>query len=143
MLFRSYQGIAGINRDTFILPFKIPMIGEYFDTSKIIEAVYDAGDSGCDVINMSLGGPSYSATFNSAIQYAYNQGSIIIAAAGNEAMEGNPISYPASYDNVISVGSIDESTNHSYFSNYNKFVDVVAPGQDILTTNRSEERRVG
>jgi len=52
----NYQGIAGINRNTYIIPLKIPLIGEYFDTSKIIEAVYDAGDSGCDVINMSLGG---------------------------------------------------------------------------------------
>jgi len=41
-------GIAGINQSTYILPLKIPMIGEYFDTSKIIEALNDAGDFGCD-----------------------------------------------------------------------------------------------
>jgi len=131
----NYYGIAGIAYNSYIVPLKIPLIGEYFDTSKIIEAVYDAADGGCDVINMSLGGAGYSATFNSAIQYAYNQGSIIIAAAGNEADEGNPISYPASYNNVISVGSVDESLYHSYFSNYNNYVDVVAPGEDILSTD--------
>ena len=134
----NYKGIAGINRNTFIIPLKIPLIGEYFDTSKIIEALYDAGDSGCDVINMSLGGPTFSPTFNNAVQYAYSQGSIIIASAGNDATKGNPINYPASYNNVISVGSINSSLNRSSFSNYNNYVDVVAPGENILTTNNND-----
>jgi len=132
----STIGIAGIAYNSFIVPFRIPQDTDgYFDSSKIIEAVYDAADIGCDVINMSLGGPTSNSTFNSAIQYAINKGSIIVAAAGNEAQEGNPISYPASYDNVISVGSVDKLLSHSYFSNYNNYIDVVAPGESILSTN--------
>jgi subtilisin family serine protease len=132
------KGIAGIAYNSYIVPFRIPQDSEgYFDTSKIIEAIYDAADVGCDVINMSLGGPGSNSTFNTAVQYAINKGSIVIAAAGNDGDEGNEISYPASYNNVVSVASINSSKVRSYFSTYNQFVDVSAPGENIYSTSLS------
>jgi serine protease len=88
-----------------------------------------------DIINMSLGSPQPSRVLQEAIQAATEAGLILVAAAGNDAQDGNPISYPASYENVISVGAVQASGEIAAYSNYNEYVDLSAPGgntsQDI------------
>ena len=63
---------------------------------------------------------------------------------GNEYEEGNPTSYPAAYDDVVSVGSIAEDRRRSSFSNTGRHIDLLAPGSNILSTlptSRSAQRR--
>jgi thermitase len=55
-----------------------------------------------------------------------------VAAAGNDG-SATP-NYPAAYSSVIAVGSVDKSDHKSSFSNYGRWVDVAAPGSDILST---------
>ena len=55
------------------------------------------------VINMSLGGPELDAMEQAAIDYAIDQGVIIVASAGNEGTDG--MGYPGAYAPVISVAS--------------------------------------
>lgn len=62
----------------------------------------------------------------------WNEGHIVVSAAGNE---GNTVKYyPASFDDVISVGGVDENLNRGSYSNTNDGVTVVAPGTRILST---------
>src|SRR5699024_3200404 len=61
-----------------------------------------------------------------------SQGSIVVAAAGNDG--SNEYQYPASYDGVISVGSVGPELKYSDFTQYNDKVDLVAPGENIFTT---------
>src|SRR5690606_8542583 len=75
---------------------------------------------------------TYSTAYNNAIQYAYQNGLVIIAASGNDATSESM--YLASYENVISVGSTDSNDVLSYFSNYGNYVDVVSPGSGIYST---------
>ena len=65
-----------------------------------------------------------------AINEAYSKDIMVVAATGNDGR--NMLLYPASYLNCISVGSINKSLDMSSFSNYNAFITMVAPGEDII-----------
>ena len=131
----NYEGIAGIAPDAAIIPYCVEDDSGGILSSDIASALYAAADIPCKVINISLGG-NYTSTVQNAITYAYGKGCIIVAAAGNDGT--GAYSYPASCDGVISVGSTGESSARSYFSNYNNMLDVMAPGEYIYTTNRTD-----
>ncbi len=126
-------GVAGVCKNVTILPMQVfsSLTGSAM-TSDICEALYDAADAGADVINLSLGSMESDPAEREAIAYAVKKGCIVVAAAGND---GNGIyNYPASYDGVISAGSVNSGLSKSDFSNFNDAVDVAAPGEYILTT---------
>ncbi len=85
---------------------------------------------GADIINMSLGSDEFSNAIYDSIKAAYSKGVIVVCAAGNE---GDDVSkyYPASFDEVVTVGSIDRNGNYCFFSNFGEEVDFVAPGHFI------------
>ena len=126
-------GIAGISPNVGIVPFRIESdIGEIL-THDMINAIYYAADLTCKVINISLGSNYASEAMKEAVRYAYDRGCIIIASSGNNS--GRLYNYPASYDGVISVGSVNENYTRSDFSTFNNRLDIMAPGEYILTTN--------
>lgn len=83
----------------------------------------------CDIINCSIAGPMDS-DLEDAINEAYDKGIIVVAATGNDGRKR--LSYPASYLNCLSIGSINKSLDISSFSNYNVFITMVAPGEDLI-----------
>lgn len=90
-----------------------------------------------NVINMSLGGPEYSALIHRAVKAAVKNNISVICAAGNEGdgkTDTNEVSYPAYFPEVIAVGAIDEQHQVAHFSNTNREIDVAAPGYEILST---------
>lgn len=129
----NYRGIAGVNWDVAIIPLRVLSYDGTGYVSDTIEAIYDAADIGCDVINISLGSSSYSYAEDLAVSYAISKGSIVVASAGNDGDAS--YTYPASYDGVISVGSIDRNLSVSSFSQRNNKVDVTAPGEFVFTTS--------
>lgn len=92
-----------------------------------------AAEIGVNVINMSLGGSSFSTTIQNLINAVYDAGIVIIAAAGNDNVQTN--AYPAAYANVISVAATDSSDKKAWFSNYGSWVDISAPGTEMLSTS--------
>ena len=128
------QGTAGVSPGARIMPVKAADSSGSLFTSDIISAINYAADNDARVINMSFGGTEFSSIEQDAINYAYSKGAILFAAAGNEALDGNPVEYPASYANVVSVGATTNTDDIAYFSNYNNYVDVSAPGYGILST---------
>nr|WP_282102518.1 S8 family serine peptidase [Halovivax limisalsi] len=95
----------------------------------IADAIQWAADQGADIINMSLGGAGPSQTGRRAINYAFQNGALPIAAAGND---GGSVSYPAAYQNCVAVSAIDENENLASFSNRGPEINVAAPGVDVL-----------
>ncbi len=88
---------------------------------------------------MSLGGAGASTTLGDAVAYAYGKGVTIVAAAGNEAQEGNPPSYPAAYDDyVIAVAATRYDQTRAYYSNYGSYVDIAAPGGDTTVDQNGD-----
>ncbi|MBM3947303.1 MAG: peptidase S8, partial [SAR202 cluster bacterium] len=94
--------------------------------SWVAKGITWSADHGARVINMSLGGDVPSSTLEQAINYAWSKGVILVAAAGNQNVDG--VLYPAAYSNVIAVAATDRQDNKSDFSNYGAGVDIAAPG---------------
>lgn len=101
------------------------------------DGIYYSALSGADVISCSWGGYGFSNTGQNLVNWAWNQGSIIVAAAGNDNYNmdnGGNAHYPSNYTNVICVASSTSSDSKSGFSNYGSAVDVTAPGSNIAST---------
>ncbi|MGB0895000.1 MAG: S8 family serine peptidase [Parashewanella sp.] len=101
-------------------------------SSGIISAVEQCADNGANVISMSLGGPTASKAEQETYQKIADQGILVIAAAGNAG--DTTKSYPASYDSVMSVASVDSANKHSAFSQSNSQVEISAPGEAIISS---------
>jgi thermitase len=96
----------------------------------LAEAIVRAVDQGAKVVNMSLGSDGDSPLVRDAVQYALARNVALVAAAGNDAV--NRVSYPAAYDGVVAVASVDAGGNHLYFSNRGKALDLAAPGYAVV-----------
>ncbi len=126
------KGGAGIAPGVNIL--SIPIFrSSGFNNSELAKALYCAADhSEVDIINMSIGIPTYDKTVEDAMDYVYSRGKTVCAAMGNEGT--NNFAYPAAYDHVIAVASINRDGARSDFSNYGDWADIAAPGSDIFST---------
>lgn len=104
--------------------------GTCFTASK---AVISAIRAGASVINMSYVFPPYGCySHYLAVQRAVEADVVPVAAAGNDAGNGNPRLAPAIYPHVISVAAVDSANVHASFSTYNDGVDVSAPGAGLF-----------
>jgi len=131
-------GVAGTGFKCKYLPVKIT------DTTGSLTMAYEgivyAADHGCSIINCSWGGYGGAGVFGqSIVDYATNNmGALVVAAAGNSNND-YPV-YPASYDNVMSVGNTDQN-DHRWVdtatgtgSSYGVNVDISAPGRSVYST---------
>ncbi|KAH8154959.1 uncharacterized protein LAJ45_01492 [Morchella importuna] len=90
------------------------------------------GKSDKSVANMSLGG-TVSAALNKAVAAAVDSGVTFVVAAGNENVDASNSS-PASEKSAITVGATQIGDARAEYSNFGSFVDVFAPGTDIVST---------
>ncbi|MDX1778533.1 MAG: S8 family peptidase [Thermodesulfobacteriota bacterium] len=121
-------GVAGVAYGANILPVKVlSFLGSGLD-SWIIRGIRWATDQGADIINLSLGFYADSQALEDAVNYAYENGVTVIAAAGNDG-EGE-VMYPAAFENCISVGAVGYDKGLADYSNYGDALDLVAPGGD-------------
>lgn len=129
-------GIVGVAPKAEIIPLKCFDTGTTTTVSVIKKAIEDAVDKyNVDIINMSFGLTQYSQTLENAINHAIDNGVIVVAAVGNKGTE--TLYYPAAFENVIGVGSIDSNCDKSDFSQFNQSVDVVAPGENVYSTTNT------
>jgi len=128
-------GIAGVSWEALIMPLKVLDSSGNGYTSDSALAIMWAADHGAKVINMSFGSSSPSSILLDAINYAYSKGVIMVAASGNDGING--VLYPAKYNHVIAVGATDSSNSRGNFSNYGPDLDLVAPGVSIYSTMMS------
>ncbi|OGY18636.1 MAG: hypothetical protein A2900_02735 [Candidatus Chisholmbacteria bacterium RIFCSPLOWO2_01_FULL_50_28] len=125
-------GIAGTGYNARLYSVKVlddQGAGYY---SWIINGIYWATDNGAEVINMSLGGSSGSSALQDAVNYAWGKGVVVVAAAGNSGSTQR--SYPAYYDKAIAVAATDANDKKASFSSYGSWVDIAAPGVNIIST---------
>jgi serine protease len=107
--------------------------GSFILGSNLVDAANRCKDAGANVINYSLGGGGFSRAANEAFTDLYtNDNILIVAAAGNAG--NTDLSYPASYDSVVSVAAIDDNKDLASFSQRNNQVDIAAPGVGVLST---------
>ncbi|MEI8409744.1 MULTISPECIES: S8 family serine peptidase [unclassified Kribbella] len=125
-------GVAGVGWSAKAMPVKVLAAdGSGYDAD-IAEGITWATDHGAKVINMSLGGPGDNVVLHDAVKYAVSKGVVVVAAAGNDGSE--EVQFPASYPEVIAVAATNASGALTSFSSYGDWVDIAAPGWDILST---------
>jgi Subtilase family len=116
-----------------ILPEKVLNGAGYGTVYGAAQAILDATAAGAQVINLSFGTETQppSNLLQQAIQQAQAAGVVVVASAGNE--DTNQQSYPASWPQTLSVAALDQGdAGLTSFSNYGGWVDVGAPGEDIV-----------
>nr|MDQ2982081.1 S8 family serine peptidase [Actinomycetota bacterium] len=123
-------GIVGIYPDAILRVWDASPFG-FLNEGSAIQGIYEAARKGPGVINLSFGGEDDDPLLDDAIQFAFRSGSLVVAAAGNEALSGNPPNFPAFYPHVLTVGATNESGHVASFSTVSPSVDMVAPGVRI------------
>lgn len=124
------NGVAGIGFSCKIMAVKATSSASSITNG--YDGIVYAVVSGADVINMSWGGTGSSTTAQNIINWAYNSGVVLVAAAGNN--NSNTMFYPAGYTNVIAVAATNSNDTKASFSNYGTWVDISAPGNNIYAT---------
>ncbi len=124
-------GVVGVAPEAYLYGVKVLGSGGTGVTSDAIAGIEWSISNGMQVITMSFGSSSYSKAFQDIIDQAYNQGIVLVAAAGNNA---GAISYPAKYSSVIAVTATDINDNIASFSNFGPEAELAAPGVNIYST---------
>jgi len=135
------QGVVGVAFGCRIMALKFLNSSGTGTTSDAIECLEYAVANGAHVTNASWGGPGFSSSLFAAIQSAGNTNHLIVAAAGNAALDVDARAlnqhYPSGYNlpNIISVGASTRNDGVASFSNFGDIsVDLFAPGLSILST---------
>ncbi len=128
------KGVAGMAQVT-IMPLQVFSSGGGGTWEAIAEAIVYATDNDADLLNYSGGGGGGAAVLADACTYAWDNGLTVCAAAGNWGIETD--FFPAAYPETIAVGATDDNDNIASFSNQGNWMDVCAPGVDIISSDIS------
>lgn len=140
-------GIAGVSWKSKIMAVKVLDDVGSGRLSDEIDGINYAVNKNADIISMSfgtVGDPIPSDIERDAINDAYDNGCLLVAASGNDNQPY--VAYPAAYENVIAVGATNQTDDRcdsvdwgpGYGSNYGDELDVMAPGNNILSTVRQD-----
>lgn len=126
------KGGAGIAPGVTILSLRVVDAKGNISVAALTAALRTAVKNGAQIVNISIGGTGYNAVFQKVINEAAEAGVTVVAAMGNDGT--NCLNYPAGYDNVIGVVSVDRTNNRASGSSYGTWGDVAAPGANIWST---------
>jgi subtilisin family serine protease len=134
-------GIAGFGGDAQLLVIQaIDRNGFITDVDEAAAIVY-AVKHGANIINLSIGGPQTSRIERAAIKYAAGHGVLLVAAAGNEHEQGNPVEYPAALMRGglgLAVGATRMDGTRAPFSNTGRYVSLAAPGENVFAAESAD-----
>lgn len=136
-------GFRGVAPDARILPVRITDrelndsgAATPINPGVVADGIRYAADSGAKVINLSLSGYGDFPAIRDAVAYARSRDVLLVAAVGNRDDQGAVPSFPASYDGVLGVGSVNIEGVRAQGSQVGPYVDLVAPGQDVVAASR-------
>lgn len=135
-------GVLGIADKTEIYAVKVLDKNGVGDYAQVIQGIQWAIDNKMNIISLSLGGGEESQALHEAIKLAVDQGILVIAAAGNRGAGPDGAEtelYPALFPEVVSVGAVTKSFARTFYSSTGTGLDIMAPGDDILSTTNDGE----
>ena len=135
--------VAGISPKTSMMNISISFDNEDSLASRLASAINLVVANGANVINNSWGDESGNDTsifhteiFEEALENAINNQRVVVFSTGNKGLDS--VHYPASYcEEILTVGAISRSLKRWSGSNYGKDLDIMAPGDSILSTNNN------
>src|SRR6185369_7369883 len=123
-----------------VMPVKVFNGPNAFD-SDIAVGIRYAVQHGAKIINLSLGGPGDSPMLHDALAYAASRNVVIVAASGNT---GDSVpQFPAAYPEALAVGATDATGALTDFSSYGDWLDLAAPGFNIVSTYPGASYAIG
>ncbi|HEV3479124.1 MAG TPA: S8 family serine peptidase [Gaiellaceae bacterium] len=145
------EGIAGFGGDAKLLIVQTGRADGSFTDVDEAEAIVYAVNQGATVINLSIGGTETSVVEREALEYAAEHGVLVVAAAGNEFEEGNPVEYPAALLQPVgsngrggwglAVGATTRNGGRASFSNTGSWISLAAPGENVFGAISSDARK--
>jgi type VII secretion-associated serine protease mycosin len=157
------DGIIGVAPEAKILSIRVipdgndPGYKKYDDESEariqneLAEGIDEAVRDHVQVISMSIGYSAPSGAVRAALQTAYDDGIVLVASAGNSGDNDEqhtktggahgwaPVSFPAEYPGVVSVGAVNTQGQPAPFSSGNLSVKIAAPGEGVPAQGRNGE----
>jgi serine protease len=121
-------GVAGVAPQAAIMPIKVLSKQGYGTTADIADGIRWAVKHGAHVINMSLGGGSYSEALAKAVKYAHDKGVVVVCAAGNTGR--GTVQYPAAYPGALAVSALGPDGKKAWYSSFGKEIFIGGPGGD-------------
>lgn len=132
------EGVCGVNWQCSVMAIRMSI---YITSAEVAAGLDYAAANGADILNMSFGsddfGPEGDPIVQEAINKAFAAGVLLVASAGND--DTDQINYPAGYYNVMAVASTDGEDIKTGHSSFGPWVDITAPGTDIVTTDLDSE----
>ncbi|TML95431.1 MAG: hypothetical protein E6G03_08295, partial [Actinobacteria bacterium] len=123
-------GLVGVYPNSVLRVWDASPFG-FLNESEAIKGIIEAARLGPGVINLSFGGEDNDPLLQQAVDHAFRTGSLVVAAAGNDGLDGSPPNFPAVYPHVLTVGATNSSGQVAAFSSLSSTVDLAAPGADI------------
>jgi len=143
---RQEDGFGGFGGAARLLVVKVSNSTSFSDVAVAAGIVY-AVRHGARIVNLSVAGRARSVVEKAALRYAARRGVLVVAAAGNDALAGDPPEYPAALLQPvgsngiggpgISVGASDCNGARAGFSEYGSFVSLAAPGESVFGASRA------
>ncbi|NAZ88667.1 S8 family serine peptidase, partial [Kineococcus indalonis] len=132
------HGAIGVAPDVEVLPVRV-CTPDGCAGDAVARGILWAADHGAQVVNLSLGGETYSRVTADAVQHAVSRGVVVVAAAGNSGDRGNPVEYPAAYPGVVSVSATAPGGAPAPWAQHNDAVDLSAPGEQVVVGGPASE----
>jgi membrane-anchored mycosin MYCP len=131
-------GFAGVAPAAKILPIRATAPAADGSAGDLTAGALAAGiraavDGGATVVNVSASTSTPDSALADAVRYAAAKDVVVVASAANGAQNGDPVTYPASYESVLAVGAVDSAGQHAQFSQTGPYLDLVAPGVDVVS----------
>jgi serine protease len=123
-------GIAGMSWGAMIMPVRVLDKDGWGSYEDISNGITWAATHGADILNLSLGGTSYSQAMQDAVNAAHAAGVLVVAAMGNDRGT-NSTNYPAACTNVMAVAAANIDNRYANYSQYGAHCDIAAPGGEM------------
>ena len=146
------NGFVGFGGAARLLVVKVSDSTRFSDVAVAAGIVYGVRH-GARIINLSVAGRAPSIVEKAALRYATHHGVLVVAAAGNDALAGDPPEYPAALLQPVgsngvsglglSVGASDSNGARAGFSEYGSFVSLAAPGESVFGARGGSPRSYG
>ena len=125
------NGVLGVNPNAIIYSVKVLDEDNRAPLSRIVDGIYWAIEKQVDIINLSFGSNTFSEILQQTVKDAEDAGIMVVASSGNNSH--TQVQYPAAYDEVIAVGSINPEGEVAEHTSVGEELELLAPGEHILT----------
>ncbi len=130
-------GVVGVAPYAYLYPVKVLSSSGSGNWSWLIAGLdWIMDKKGARIASMSLGGGGAPQALADMCAAAYDDGVLLVAAAGNSGPGNNTVGYPAKYEHVMAVSAVDSGDTIAGFSSRGPEVEICAPGVSVLSTTR-------